>query len=230
MKPNLLNKIYLAIAVLLTVGIVYKLIKYRSWSREYYAVSVCAPETFPVYVREMYFTTANDEDVHADTEDVNYFKSRWGAANGFADANEANLPPEKLVLKYASYREKTFYNDTILLPKEKVNAAFEEILKSNDGVDIYYRGMQKPGLLFLIGIANNGNIVVWARGNKLEKEILRTKLVAKEPGEDDTYYGEQMTKDAYIKDRFALLQDSIKNLINSGFDSNANYIDSTTGY
>ena len=226
MKLNLVNKVYLTIAVAIAAAVVVKQIRYNAGGRYYYAAGVCAPQTFPVYVREAYLITANDENVHVDTEDVNYFKGSWRSTHFFPEATESNLVPEKLVLNYAGFRDADFYSDTILLPGEKIRDLFKITLKNNSGDEIYYRGQQKQGLSFMIGIANKGNIIVWARDKNGETEILRTKINAREPGEQDTYFGEKMTKAAYLEDRFSLLSDSIKTLIRSGFDAGANYIDS----
>ena len=82
----------------------------------------------------------------------------------------------------------------------------------------------------MTGIANNGHIIVWLRDEKGEREIMRTKLASKTPSPADTYFGEAMSPKAYFADRFSLLGDSIRTVIKSGFDANANYIDSASNY
>lgn len=230
MKLNGVNKIFIAIAVLLVAAIAWKRYNYNAGGRYYYDAMACAPETFPVYVRELYFITGNGDHVSFDTEDVNHFNSYWKMFDVFPESNQAELLPEKMVLKYASFREGSFYSDTIQLPEEKIKAAFDESLKNNKGTDIYYLGQQKKGLCFMAGIANNGNIIVWLRDEGGEKEMMRTKLAAKTPQPTDTYFGQDMSPKAYLEDRFSFLSDSIKTIIRSGFDANANYIDSATNY
>ncbi|RYD71314.1 MAG: DUF2931 family protein, partial [Sphingobacteriales bacterium] len=212
MKVNFVNKIFLAVGVVLLAAIAWKIIKFQSWNRYYYAASVSAPQSFPVFVREIYFTTA-DDNVWMDTEKVNGFNSSWAQEDYFPDVHESNLLPEKIVLKYASFREGSFYSDTIPLPADKLKAAVDAAFKNNNTVDIYFNGMQKTGLSFLVGIANNGNIIIWLTGAKQTIEIMRAKINAKPPGAEDLYYGGDMSKSEYLKDRFSMLSDSMKTLI-----------------
>ncbi|MFT3979288.1 MAG: DUF2931 family protein [Ferruginibacter sp.] len=227
MKLSFVNKIYVAIALTLVAAIAYKVIRYQPGSRYYYAAGAGAPASFPVYVREMYFITANpNEDVYISTETVNNHTGGWGNDYFFAEASYANLLPEKLVLKYASFRESNFYNDTILLPVAAIRTAYKEAMKNNAGKDIYYRGQQKQGMVFLVGIANNGNIILWLKGSAGRKEIFRTKIYPRQPQESDTYYGEPMSPQQYLTNRFSALGDSMQTLFKSGYDAKANYIDS----
>ena len=230
LKINKINIIFIVIAVVITAAIVIKIIRYRPSERFYYSASVCAPSTFPVYVRELYFLTGNNETVHVDTEDVNYFKSDWKKDHHFPETTEPQLLPQKLVLKYASFREGSFYNDTIVLPFHQLKSTFDSLLAGKQGIDIHYRGQTKKGLVFLVGIANNGNIIVWLKDDVSAIEIARTKIKAKPPGDNDTYWGEEMSASAYLEDRFSLLGDSLKTLIRSGYDADASYIDSATSH
>ncbi|RYY70302.1 MAG: DUF2931 family protein [Chitinophagaceae bacterium] len=227
LKLNLRNKLYAGISILLLAAIAFKLIHYNAGNRYYYAANVTAPATFPVHVKEGYFTrNGTDMQVHLDTEEVNLFRGNWGKDYFFAEANERNLLPEMLVLKYVSYREGTFYNDTIALPAEKIKTIFEAALKNGHALAVYFKGQDKPGLSFSIGIANDGNIIVWLKDSKGKYEICRKKLTPKSPGREDTYYGEDLSKAAYLEKIFERVDDSLKTLIQSGYDAGAHYIDS----
>lgn len=97
MKLNLVNKIYIAVALLLA-AIAYRRYSYQAWNRYYYDAGVCAPQTYPVYVREMYFITSGGDHAYIDTEDVNSFRTSWKMADVFPEANRVELLPEKIVL------------------------------------------------------------------------------------------------------------------------------------
>ncbi|KQC00130.1 DUF2931 family protein [Pedobacter sp. Hv1] len=230
MKLNFINKAYIALALVLGIAISIKIITYKSWERYYYFSSVTAPPSYPIAIRNSYFILPFDDDATINTENVRAFNTTWGDEYNFAETHQALRLPEKLVIEYVSYRDKKFYKDTLSLPTAQIKQLFIAATKQNQLEELYSpRGDQK-GLRFLIGIANNGNILVWLRGAKLEKLILKTKLQAYEPSRDDTYYEKPLPKELYFKKVFEQLPDSIKLKIAKGWDKHANYADSTTNY
>lgn len=231
MKLNLINKIYIAVAAFLVIAIVIKFFSVKSWYRFYYVTSICAPSTQPIAIRNAHFVLANGETDYINHTDVDDFNTNWGQDDFISSDFEQQRLPVKLVLQYVSYRDKKFYNDTLNLNENEIRNVFKSAVRNKQSIGFSkYGGVNGKGLSFLIGIANDGNIAVWLRGIYLDKLLLKQKLFSKQPQGDDTYYAGQLTKEAYIKQRFENLSDSIKNKLDDGFDAKANYIDTPTRY
>ncbi|WP_421945555.1 DUF2931 family protein [Pedobacter sp.] len=231
MKLNLINKIYIAIAIGLSIGIAIKFFSFKSWDRYYYVTSICAPSTQPIAIRNAHFILADGETDFITHTDVDDFNTNWGQDDFISSDFEKQRLPLKLVLQYASYRDKKFYNDTINLNENEIRSIFKSAIRNKQAIGFSkYGGVSGKGLSFLIGIANDGNLAVWLQGIYLDKFLVKQKLKAKQPQGDDTYYGAQLTKEAYLKQRFERLSDSLKNKLDKGFEARANYIDTPTRY
>lgn len=231
MKLNFINKAYLVLAGVLLVAIVYRVYSYKSWDRFYYSGSVSAPAAYPVYVREAYFLTADDEDnAWINKEQVNDFRTGWGDEYYSPECYGPAFLPEKLVLIYASYRDRKFYKDTLVLPAAQIRQVFAEAKQNGKLSKIRYRSMEEDGLRFVLGIANEGHIVLWLRGKGFEKEVLRATIAAREPSGDDTHYETRLSKEAYLHEVFSRLDDSLKILMDKGWEANAQYKDSASHY
>lgn len=230
LQLNLVNKIYAVITVALMLATAYRFVSYKSWERYNYTATVFAPETFPVYVREAYFILPNDDIESLEHESVNNFTTSWDTDYNSSDPIKKQLLPKQLVLKYFSYRDAQFYRDTLDLPEQKMKWIFKAAAATKKELVLSSYWGKIKGLTFAVGIANNGNLLVRLRGAYLEETILRTKLKAKTPGKEDTYYAEPLSKEAYFKTVFSRLSDSVKTQLNNGFDSRANYIDTPSRY
>jgi hypothetical protein len=231
MKLNFVNKAYLVCLFGLLAATIYKTCKYNASERYYYFSSISAPETFPVYVRDAYFITHDpDDDAWFNQTDVNGFNTGWGTEYFFPEIDRPMRLPTKLVLEYASYRDRKFYSDTLDLPQETIKSVFETADTNKSMDEIRGRDGDKQGLRFVLGIANAGNIILWLRGIGLEKVILKTKLTAKEPQGDATRYETVLTKEAYLERVFGALDDSLKRALDKGLDAHASYIDSASHY
>lgn len=230
MKLNKLNKFYIAIAFILIAASIYQTISYKSWERYNYSAVVNAPETFPVHVRAAYFLLPNDDFEIINTEDVNNFSTTWGV--DFSTSNHARSQrlPEKIVLKYFSYRDDQFYSDTIALPQDKILRIFKSAEKKKQFVELSSYAGPKMGLSFVIGVANNGNVIVWLRGIYLERELCRIQLKPVIPKGDDLYHETILTKKEYLDYAFGDLSDSLKMVYKNGFEEKANYIDTLSRY
>lgn len=231
MKLNLINKAYLVLAFILLIGTGYSFYKHKSWERYFYYSSVSAPATYPVYVRNAYFITNDrDDDTWFNTTGVNDFTTLWGDEYFFPEVYRPMRLPLKLVLQYVSYRDKLFYSDTLDLPQQKIKDIFDAAVKNKNADNLYNGAGDKKGLRFVLGIANDGNIILWLRGKALEKVVFQTKLTAGEPQGDATYYVRRLSKEAYIQEVFGRLPDSMKTVLDQGLEAHANYIDSATHY
>lgn len=227
---NKLNIFYITVAVLLVAGIIYRKIAYKGWERYNYSVAVVAPETYPMHVREADFLLPDDDFKSADQEEVNSFSTTWGVS--YATTNHARMKrlPKQLVLKYFSYRDEKFYSDTLDLPEKEILNIFKTAKKNKQFVELSSYAGKKDGLNFVIGLANNGNVVIWLRGIFFEKELLRVKLKPTNPHDDDLYYEKTLSKEKYLAHAFENLSDSLKAVYRSGFDEKANYIDTPSKY
>ncbi|RZL18659.1 MAG: DUF2931 family protein, partial [Pedobacter sp.] len=230
MKLNFINKLYIAITLILVLAIVAKFFNYKSWDRYSYFSSVCMPESYPIAVHNAYFILVDGDLGHIKDEDVERFTSKWGEEYYFSESHQRERLPVKLVLQYVSYRDKKFYSDTLNLPEKEIKQIFESALRNKQAIKLHNYPTGVKGLTFLVGIANNGNIAVWMRGVFLEKLILKQKLTAKKPQGDETYYEKRLSKEEYLKKRFENLDDSVKQKLDNGFDAKANYIDTPTHY
>jgi hypothetical protein len=230
MKLNLVNKFYIGVAILLFIAVVCRFVSFKSWVRYNYSASAVAPSTFPVHVREAYFIIPGDEMQGVEHQSLDYFNTDWNT--DYTSVNHARLQrlPEKLVLKYVSYRDAKFYSDTLDLPQAEIKSIFKSASANKQFLVLSSFAGERKGLSFVIGLANGGNIIVWLRGVNLEKTVLKAKLKSKEPRADETYYEKQFSKKEYFKLVFEDLADSIKTKLNNGFDAGANYIDTPTRY
>ena len=231
MKLNFINKAYLALAGMIIVAIGVRIYRYKSWERYYYFSSITAPASYPVYVRSASFITADaDDDSWFDTREVNDFHTQWGDEYFFPEVRRAMRLPEKLVLQYAAYRDGRFYGDTLALPAEQIKQAFERAVKNNTTRSLGASDRDNRGLYFVLGIGNEGKIVLWLRGKGFEQTILKAVLKAHEPEGDDTYYRKRLPKQDYLNEVFDRLPDSLRQEMARGWEAGASYGDSASHY
>ena len=231
MRINRINKFFIVVAICFLGLSVYNVLSYRGWNRYFYDTTAIAPENYPVSIRECHFITADDDDdVYVKTNDVNDQNSKWTSEGDFLELRDKRLLPEKLFISYFSYREKRFYKGTFTLPTKTIEQIFEEAIRNKKTERHYSYDGQNRGLSFTVGVANNGYVLVWIRGIYLEKLILKVKLTPSEPESDDLYYETTLSKEAYVAHAFERMSDSVKLVLNKGFDSPANYADSATRY
>lgn len=228
-KINALNWVYITTLTALVIATVIKIYSFHGSSRYYYQASVTAPFTYPVYVQDSYFILEDDQQGPIANEQVNGHAYNWGDADSQESTTQERLP-KALVLKYASYRENAFYNDTIPLPAKIIATVFETAGQNNSYKTLPGSGLDVRGLAFLIGIANNGQIVVWLQGKKFEQKLLTYKLKPKKPKEELRYGNRFFLPDIYMKEFDRDLPDNYKKLVAKDSDKNANYADSTTRY
>ncbi len=217
-------------AIALMAGITFKLLRYRSWDRYYYFSSTMAPQSYPVAVRNAYFILPANEHSYINHENLDNFNTKWGEEYYFAEVHESLQLPEKLVLEYVAYRDQKFYKDTLSLPTDQLKQQFKNAQQLQQFEQMYSPKGDRMGLRFLIGLANEGQVLVWLRGKGLEKLILKTKLKAYEPTLNDTYYEKPLPKGQYLKKVFEQLPDSVRLRIEQGWDKGANYADSASHY
>ncbi len=231
MKLNVLNKIYILVFFALVSARVYKIWKYKRWERYYYSAIVCVPEYHPIHIQDISFKLSNDElapSFHKSVDDVNDFDSKWRRFSSFQKASKPLFLPSSLSLAYVSYREKLFYSATIKLPHKKIQEVFKDAFDTGKTTSLYSYGGNKRGLTFLVGIANNGNIIIWVRGTDYEKEIFRTQLKPQLSEINIRYidFTKKESIEEYLEEIFKGLSDDTKIKIDNGYEKNANYIDS----
>lgn len=230
LKLNTLNKLYLLILLGMIIATGLRIHRYHRSSRYYYATSFTAPMTYPVFVQQAYLILAGGMNVSISCQDVNDgYQMKWGETETNLSTNSLNRLPVALVIKYASYRDQTFYADSIPLPAVLIDSIFKTAEQKgitrkreavgNDGT---------PPLSFLIGIANKGNMVVWLQGKKYERKLFTCQLKTIRPKEDQEY-GDKHYPPATYFDHFRV-SDEYKRAVSRGADNKANYADSTTHY
>ncbi|MVZ67622.1 DUF2931 family protein [Sphingobacterium sp. DK4209] len=227
MRINTVNKLYILIFVILATLAVIKTCRFKPWDRYFYFVSATSPASYPIHVRNLYMETDNPDDlIIINKENTEPYAANWGEEYYFIETNEKEQLPKQLIIQYLDFRSKLFYKDTLALPTDEIRKIFKDAAKKNDELDIYYRGGDAKGLTFLIGIANEGHIIVWLRTKTEDHIVLKTKLTPKQPNAEDLYYDGYKSFKDYYNDVFADISDSLKLKFDSGWDRNAKYIDS----
>ena len=212
---NLLNKIYLLLILILFTGSIVKVWKYKTWAHYYYGTAISAPESYPVKIRTSELLTSG-ETSYINSDGAAGYYSEWGNGD-YGASTEKRFLPTKLVLDYASYRDKSFYKDTIDLPVKLIDSVFKNHPSTGENQ-----------LTFSVGVANKGNIIVWLQGENYEIILLKHKIIAREPTTDQTRTTDKsLTKQKYLDQEFRI-PDSIKRKFDLGLDKDANYIDSTS--
>ena len=225
-KLNLLNKIYIFLlgAMIIATGI--KVHNFHAGERYYYAASFTSPPTYPMYVQDARFITEGNSDnqVFIKRDNVNGGGNRWGVGDP-ESAEEQERLPSALIVKYASYREKAFYFDTIPLPAKVIDKIFAGSAQKNLNVELSSSGPREvPGLIFLIGLANNGNLVIWLQGREYERKLLTYHLKPIKPAENQFY----LPKNYF--DSFHIDTAKYNKMVRQKTDAGANYADSSTYY
>ncbi|CAM3975112.1 Protein of unknown function [Pedobacter westerhofensis] len=225
---NSINKIYAAILMLLILATSVKIWKYKTWKRYYYTASFSSPASYPVHVHNGQLILEDGEIAYVGYNTVNDGNNfGWGYGDSNDPTRKERLPV-KLVVQYASFRDQSFYSDTIPLPVDAIKKAFSTVNAKGISTDLY----QKPSvnrLDFVIGIANKGNIIVWLRGENFEETLLKHKIAPHEPSGDETYDETRLTKSQYLKTVFWI--DSAKlETFKAGLDKDASYIDTPSQF
>lgn len=203
---NLANKIYVGILSTLILATAYRILQYKSWDRYYYDVSASAPSNFPIHIRTANLILEDGDESWLRTTSVNDGRPYWGYGD-FEEPDTKERLPVKLVLGYASYRDQSFYSDTIPLPEKALKDALKNGYKE-----------------IIVGIANKGNIIVWMRNEKKEMVLLKHQIKPHAPVGDDTYYERRLSKKEYFENVFRLDSASLEDF-RKGVDKDANYID-----
>lgn len=227
-KLNTINKIYAVILVLLILATAQKLWKYKGWKRFYYSASFSAPHSYPVHVQNGQFILEDGEIAYIGfnaVNDRNYMDWGYGDSN---DPTTKKRLPVKLVLEYASYRDESFYADTVELPLAVIKKAFSTVNETGISTSLYQAPNVKR-LEFVVGIANKGNIIVWLRGEHFETILLKHKIAPHEPVGDDTYYETRLQKGQYLKKVFEIDSADLA-AFKAGLDKDANYIDTPSQF
>jgi hypothetical protein len=231
-KLNLLNIIYLVILAGMIIATVIKVRKYDSGDRYYFSAGLTAPLTYPVFVNQAYFILAGDNNETGSVllNDVNQHNSKWGYNLNNTDlVSDRSRLPKALILEYASYRDKKYYYDSIPLPATLIDSIFKSSVAKGMMMPLSMGTSDVGGLSFLIGLANNGNVVVWLQGKNYEKKLGTYHFNPQPPTGKFSSDGNQVYTGKTLFDVF-YISDDLKEQIATDKDSNANYADSTSHY
>ncbi len=149
---------------------VVKIFKFKAWDRLYYSASVHAPSTTPMYVFYVSFLDEKQEEISFsssvwdDIYSINNLHSSWQHMAWFS-AHRSSPTPSFLSVSYFSYRDSSIYEETIPLPKDSIRAIFKLAKKENQEEE-NYSAVAKKGLVFVIGLTENGTIVLYLSGKQ----------------------------------------------------------------
>lgn len=232
-KLNLFNRLLITITVVLLLSLVYKIMKYKQWERYYYTENASTPEEFPIHLFGIFFFMPDGEYGKSFSENkrvINSFYSDWGR-NEYGNTDRLEQLPASLFLEYIDFRTSKYYADTLALPKEKMIEIFKEAKQGQKLKDLHHWN-RAMGLNYHVGIANDGNIVIWLIGNSYEKEVYRTQLNPK-PFPDKLITFSNLiieNKEEFIRGLFKEIPDSVKTDIMKLDVSHVQYKDSLPVY
>lgn len=232
---NHFNKFLIILTLTLSVTYSYILIKEKPWSKFYYEAFAFYPEAFPVEFSRIEFTSNAIKDIdYGYYSNINIYSDgfvNWSGGGGFSNQNvKKRFLPDNLYLEYIDLQTEKYYRDTIPLPKKKMEEIFKKAKGKNmlQDLDSYYTCM---GLTLQVGIANDGNILVWLSNTDyrtdFEIEILKTKILPKTfPRNWDKYTIKNEEKKVILQNIFNRVSNYEKEALIKGIDSTANYKDS----
>lgn len=232
-KLNVFNRVLIIVMVVLLLSLVYKILSYKQWERYYYTENVSNPEEFPIHLFWVTFLMPDGDygkSFSEDTRKINSFYSNWGEGE-YGNSDRLERLPARLFLEYVDFRTKEYYADTVALPKEKMVEIFKEAKEGQKLKDLHYWS-RAMGLNYHVGIANEGNIVIWLIGKNYEREVYRTQLKPK-PFPDKLLSFSTLViqnKEEFIDDLFKDIPDSIKTDIMKLDVSHMQYKDSIPVY
>lgn len=222
-KMNKTNIFYVLVLLVLIVATGFELFTDKPWARYYYKTVVCAPDTYPIVLKNAYYILADSTKSTLEYNEIN----SWGESI-VSDPEEAERLPIKLVLSYLSYRDKLFYTDTIPLPEAALDSIFKNLDKTKDGIPLYNSSQRSNfSLNITLGIANKGNIIIWLQGHNYEHTLLKHQI-ASDKKLSARYFPENGNQQQLYFNR--LDDEKLKEALRSGKDANANYIDSPSLY
>ncbi|QDO94351.1 DUF2931 family protein [Formosa sediminum] len=223
---NNFNKFLITLTLILAVTYGYVIVTNKPWSKYYYQAFAFYPNDFPIEISQCKFTSNSEKQV-----DYDYYSEinvsdyvAWSSGGYSSQTNKKRFLPDNIYLEYIDLQTKAYYRDTIPLPKSKMEDIFKKAKQKYmlQNLDTYYTRM---GLTLHIGIANDGNILVWIGNTDKPKtfqiEVLRTKILPKK-------FPKQWNNKTEV-----LMEQVLKNVseeklkaLEKGIDSTANYKDS----
>lgn len=225
---NLLNKIYAAILAILLIILVFNIINSKPFLDKYiYTTSISAPYYFPV-AGHAYFRLEDNSINSPQNKSMDYLNghySRW-LENEFdyLDKQEFNPLPKYLIIDYLDYRTKNYYQDSLTLNTEKIRTTFKNSISKRINLGTSNRPIM--GLKFLIGIADNGNVVILLVGKDFVEKVDQFSLKPKSYSDNKFFRTHFSSEQAVFENSFYKLKDSFRLKIDSGYLKDSNYVDS----
>ncbi|MEO6832980.1 MAG: DUF2931 family protein, partial [Chitinophagaceae bacterium] len=124
----------------------------------------CAPRMYPIEIVTGNITTEDSTQISVPAGKIMY--NGWGELGStFISDPIRKATPTKLSIHWFSYAEDQFYGGDFTLPTDSIRVAFKE------GYTSPFIGEQKTFSSVMIGMAPNGAVVVWLKGDLLCREV-----------------------------------------------------------
>ena len=148
---------------------VRKYINYAPWQKTYFSAAIGSPRLHPVKAWGEFIT--RDGKSYSILKDEGY----WGRT--FLSDNEFMTPPDSLIIRWADLREREVYEDTVRLPRKRIDHISESPISKKMVFD-GYGGPSGYGFHYSIGLAPGGWVTVWMEGSSDFQKII-TQFQAK---------------------------------------------------
>jgi len=236
-KKHLLNIVFTTITLVLIGLIIAKNTAIQNSGKYYYVFSESHPSEYPILELNNSYFIENDTDstklnfISGDNE-LNGFHSYWTSKPYLVKHNnEPKFLPQGIFIKYFDLRTKKQYTDSIFLPKKEIAQVFNyaEEHKLLKIINTKENNNPNMGLEFLLGIANDGNIIFWLIGENFEKEFYRKKI---EPVQDSLMLNDSIYKQEknHLNEFLTEMDPKTRQAIRNIPESKAQYKDSIPYY
>lgn len=155
----------------------------------------CAPDKFPIELISGEFSLPNNESVGIPLQA--YLTYGWGKTGSIdlVGSDEKSLP-ERVKIKWFSYRERKFFEGESELPTKKIKELFQK------GFHSPISGKHETYNYIIVGTAPAGTVSVWLRGQGICTEVMCFK--AKEVKEDiESFIGASPDLETYVRSAMA---------------------------
>ncbi len=162
------------ITVLFLLSIIHLYNAQTSAMKKYrYDAGIGTPENYDIDTYRQTFYSSGNEMVPIPGLGVT-LGGQWGMGNSFVIRDELKEVPALLKIGYYSYIENKFFEGEFRLPEMEIEKLLQEKIKNP------VSGLESPKYnYFSVGVALNGVIVLWIRGNENQKEIQKFQALEK---------------------------------------------------
>lgn len=157
-----------------------------------YDAGIGTPEHYDIDTYQQVFYSADQKMIPIYGMGV-HLGGMWGSGNSFVVGDQEKEVPALLKIGYYSYVENKFFEGEFKLPQSEIEKYLQEKVVNP------VNGREQPKYnYFSIGIALNGGVVLWIKGNESQKEIAKFQASEKHYEKfSDVFDDERSQKEIY---------------------------------